>query len=76
MAEYIVVPFTAKLGNKDNATQAAAQLQELIQYYSNNGWEYVRLESVETYVAGKQGCMGLDNTPSSYVYIRMAVFKK
>lgn len=74
--QYIVVPFTAQLSNTGNATQAAEQLQKLIKYYADNGWEYVRLESVETYVAGTAGCMGTGGTPSTYVYFRMAVFKK
>jgi len=48
MATYRVVPFVASINLNQGADQAAAQLESLIKGWSDAGWEYVRLESVET----------------------------
>lgn len=75
MANYQVVPFVASVGTNEGGAQAAAQLEALIKNYSDKGWEYVRLESVETYVAGSAGCFGIGATPAQLVSYSMAVFK-
>lgn len=75
MASYRVVPFVASVGLHEGANQAAEQLESLIKSWSDDGWEYVRLESVATYVAGSSGCFGLGATPSQLVSYSMAVFK-
>ena len=72
---YRVVPFAASVGTNEGAAQAAAQLESLIKSWSDNGWEYVRLDSVETYVAGSAGCFGLGAVPAQLVSYSMAVFK-
>jgi putative component of membrane protein insertase Oxa1/YidC/SpoIIIJ protein YidD len=41
------------------SAEAAAQLETLIKSWTDNGWEYVRLESVETYVARQRGVLRL-----------------
>ena len=76
MASYHVVPFVASVGTNEGSQQAAAQLEALIKGFTDSGWEYVRLESVETYVAGNAGCLGLGATPAQVVSYSMAVFKK
>jgi hypothetical protein len=76
MANYRVVPFVASVGMNEGAAQAATQLEALIKSWGDNGWEYVRLESVETYVAGSAGCFGLGATPARFVSYSMAVFKQ
>ena len=48
----------------------------VIKGFTDSGWEYVGLESVETYVAGNAGCLGLGATPAQVVSYSMAVFKK
>ena len=77
-AEYKVVPFVASVGNTEGSKEAAAQLEALIGHYSSQGWEYVRLESVTTYVAGTSGggCFGAPSTPSQVTSHSMAVFRK
>jgi len=76
MANYTVVPFVAAIDAVQGSAEAAAQLEKLIQHYSSHGWEYVRLESVETFVAGNEGCFGLGVTPSRLTSYSMAVFRQ
>lgn len=76
MAVYRVVPFVASINMYEGATQAAAQLEALIQSWTAQGWEYVRLESVETFVAGSAGCFGIGATPARVVSYSMAVFRQ
>jgi hypothetical protein len=76
MATYRVVPFVASVGTNEGSAQAAGQLEGLIKSWSEKGWEYVRLESVETYVAGSAGCFGFGATPAQLVSYSMAVFKQ
>ncbi|MEY2493931.1 MAG: hypothetical protein QOJ45_423 [Verrucomicrobiota bacterium] len=73
---YKVVPFTASIASDANASAAAAQLETLIQSFTSEGWDYVRLERVDTFVAGTAGCFGFGATPSRSISIAMAVFRK
>ena len=75
-SEYKVLPFVASIGTQEGSQQAAAQLEALIQSHAQAGWEYVRLESVETFVAGTQGCFGLGATPATIRSYSMVVFRK
>ena len=74
--EYKVVPFVAKITQQDTTANVAAQLETLINKYSSQGWEYVRLENVETHVAPDSGCFGLGGKPGYSTSYKMAVFKK
>jgi hypothetical protein len=74
--EYKVVPFIAQITQNDHTGIVASQLETLIKIYSQNGWEYVRLESVETHVAGNHGCFGMGATPGAVTSCSMAVFKR
>ena len=76
MANYRVVPFVASINLNEGSGQAAAQLEALIKSWSDAGWEYVRLESVETFVAGNAGCFGLGAVPARVISYSMAVFKQ
>ena len=73
---YKVVPFTASIASNANASAAAAQLEALIQTYTSEGWEYVQLERVDTFVAGDKGCFGFGATAGHNTSIAMAVFRK
>ena len=46
--EYKVVPFNAVIGQKDGASQAANQLQSLIDKMKAEGWEYVEMANIDT----------------------------
>jgi len=76
MATYRVVPFVASIGTNEGSQHAASQLEGLIKGFTDSGWEYVRLESVETYVAGNAGCLGIGATPPRLVSYSMAVFRQ
>ena len=80
--KFKVVPFVAHLTQEETTTAVANQLDKLINDMSEQGWEYVRLENVDTVIKGKagnEGCFGLGATPAepdiSTSYM-VAVFKK
>ncbi|TDQ09462.1 hypothetical protein [Pedobacter metabolipauper] len=75
--EYKVVPFTATLDQKKETTSVVAdQLEKLIARYTNQGWIYVRLESVSTYVQPDPGCFGIGGKPGYMASYQMVVFSK
>jgi hypothetical protein len=76
MATYRVVPFVASINLNEGSNQAAAQLEALIKYWSDAGWDYVRLERVETFVAGNAGCFGFGAVQDRVISYSMAVFKQ
>lgn len=75
--EYKVVPFTATLNHqKETTTVVANQLEELITKFTNEGWNYIRLESVSTYIQPDSGCFGLGATAGHLTSYQMVVFSK
>lgn len=72
---YIVVPFVAQISHNETTASVASQLQTLINHYSREGWEYVRLENVETKIAPDTGCFSSNKVGYSTSF-KMAVFKK
>lgn len=75
--EYKVVPFVASLDYKTGTSdQVAYQLENLINQYAREGWHYVRLESVSTYVSPDNGCFGLGAKPGYTTSRQMVVFSK
>ncbi len=74
--EYKVVPFNAVIGQKDGASQAANQLQSLIDKMKAEGWEYVEMANIDTYVEGTSGCLGFGAKPGYNASVAAVVFKK
>ena len=74
--EFKVVPFVAKITSKDSTVQVASQLQTVINSFSQEGWEYQRMDNVETYVEGTSGCFGIGSKPGYVTNYTMLVFKK
>lgn len=75
--EYKVVPFVASIDpKKGTSNHVADQLESLITAYQGNGWNYVRLESVTTYVQPELGCFGLGAKPGYTTTNQMVVFSK
>ena len=75
--EYKVIPFVPSINrNKENSREVAKQLEDIIANYNNEGWRYIRLESVETYVIPDTGCFGLGAKPGYVAYRQMLVFSK
>jgi hypothetical protein len=75
-ATFKVVPFIASVGTMEGSQQAAAQLEGLIHLHAQEGWEFVRLERVDTFIAGDKGCFGLGATPARMASYSMAVLRK
>ena len=75
---YKVIPFVPSLDHKNRSGEAAAvQLSNVINKHAEEGWEYVRLESVTSWVAPESGCFGLGTKAAAYTTSRqMIVFKK
>ncbi|KQB99947.1 hypothetical protein [Pedobacter sp. Hv1] len=75
--EYKVVPFTAILNQQKETTDVVArQLETLIMRFTNEGWEYIRLESVSTYIQPDPGCFGFGAKPGYLASYQMVVFSK
>ena len=73
---YKVMPFTASITQQEGSANAAAQLEQLIAQMAASGYEYVRLESIPTFVAGTNGCFGLGATPPTTRSISVVVFRQ
>lgn len=75
--EYKVIPFVASINHsKGTSNHVAEQLEEIIKHHSNQGWKYIRLESVTTFVQPSSGCFGLGSTPGYATTRQMVVFNK
>jgi len=75
--EYKVVPFTATLDQKKETTSVvAAQLETLIHRHTTEGWTYIRLESVSTFVQPDAGCFGIGAKPGYMASYQMVVFSR
>jgi hypothetical protein len=77
---YDVVPFTANILKGQGSSDAAQQLSQLVNQRAQEGWEYMRLESVSTIVTtpANAGCMGFGATPATSIetVVYMAVFRQ
>lgn len=75
--KYKVIPFVASIDSKKGTSEhVAEQLEHLINDFSNQGWKYVRLESVTTFVQPDAGCFGLGAKPGYTTTRQMVVFEK
>lgn len=75
--EYKVIPFVATANpNNMSSKNIAEQLDQLIKTQATGGWEYVRLESVSTYVQPVQGCFGNPVKPGYMTSFQMVVLSK
>src|SRR5690606_20055493 len=58
--EYKVVPFTAHIDHKTGfSNHVSLQLEQLINKYAEQGWEYLQMETVTKYVSRDTGRFGL-----------------
>lgn len=75
--EYKVIPFVATANQQNMSSKnIAEQLDNLIKVHTNDGWEYVRLESVSTYIQPVEGCFGNTVKPGYMTSYQMVVFSK
>ncbi len=73
---YRVVPFNASINMNSGAEAAAEQLQQLVLQMAQQGYEYVRMESIPTFIAGSSGCFGLGAVPASSREFCVVVFRQ
>lgn len=75
--EYKVISFVASIDSKKGTSEhVAQQLESTIKLYNDQGWNYVRLESVTTFVQPDNGCFGLGAKPGYNTTRQMIVFQK
>lgn len=75
--EYKVLPFVASINIHEQGSEAIAkQLDQLIKNQSEQGWKYLRLESVSTYIQPVEGCFGNTEKQGYMTSYQMAVFIK
>ncbi len=74
--EYLVKSITPKITSKTEKAQVAAQIQELIAEYSEEGYEYVGIEHLSTVVPPTEGCFGLGSSPGYQITVQLIIFKK
>lgn len=74
--EYKVVPFNANLTLNDEPRKAAAQLQDLIAQYQQEGYQFVSMGSIDTHVEGTSGCLGIGAKPGYTSSLAVVVFCK
>jgi hypothetical protein len=74
--KYKVIPFTAAVGNTQDASHIAAQIESVIEQHVTNGWEFVCVNQLQTFKAGSAGCFGLGATPPTTITSEFIVFKQ
>ena len=75
--EYKVVPFVASINqNKGKSSDVADQLENIINKAQEQGWKYMRIESVSTYVLPDSGCFGIGGRQGYTTTRQMIVFSK
>lgn len=75
--EYKIVPFVATLNQQQQNTNIVAQqLDDLVKNYVSQGWKYVSLENVSTYIQPDNGCFGLGAKQGFIASYQMVVFSK
>lgn len=72
----IVIPFRAQISSSGNIEELASQLQSVIDRYESSGYTYVRMEQVDTYIAGSSGCFGIGATPQRTTTFHLLIFHK
>lgn len=74
--EFKIVPFTAQISKDDTSSTVATQMQSIIDSNVSQGWEYLRMDSVQTNVAGTSGCFGFGAQPGFTTTFNVLVFRK
>jgi hypothetical protein len=75
--QYKVVPFVGSINQtKEPAKVVAEQLESMINHHAEQGWNYVRLESVISFVNPVSGCFGFGDKPGYNTTKQMVVFSK
>jgi hypothetical protein len=73
---YKVVSFQASISNTGSGQDVAAALQRAIDQEAANGWEFVQIQELTTFVAGSSGCFGLGATPGTTTSMSVLIFNR
>lgn len=73
---YRVVPFNASINMNSGADAAASQLEQLIVQMAQQGFEYLRMENIPTFVAGSSGCFGFGAVPATSRDFPVVIFRQ
>lgn len=74
--QFKVIPFTASITRDDTSTTVANQMQNIIDANNSDGWNYLRMDTVQTSVAGTGGCFGVGAQPAFSTTYNVLVFQK
>ncbi len=74
--EYKVLPFVASIDKNGTSENVANQLENLINTQAHQGWQYLRVESVTTFVQPEKGCFGIGAQPGFTTARQLVVFSK
>lgn len=74
--QYKVVPISPVIRKGENVTNLAAEFESVIQKYIEQGWDFVSLESLSTWIAGSNGCFGFGATPGYMDVKQLLIFRK
>lgn len=72
--QYKIIPFKASLSKAGTSNNVADQLQQVVDSYTMDGWEYQGMESISTFVAGSSGCFGFGATAGYTTSVQVLVF--
>ena len=74
--EYKVVSISPNINRGDSGSKLATELESVIQKYAADGWEFVDVETLSTWVNGSSGCFGLGAQPGYSLDFQMVVFQR
>jgi hypothetical protein len=74
--QYKVVPIVPVIRKGENVSHLVTEFESVIQKYADQGWDFVSLESLSTWVTGNSGCFGLGATPGYMDVKQMLIFRK
>ncbi|MSU63553.1 MAG: hypothetical protein EXS31_14345 [Pedosphaera sp.] len=74
--KYKVVPFSAAVSNKQDASHVESEIENIISRESAAGWEYMNVTQLQTFKAGSNGCFGLGATPATTMTTEFIVFRQ
>jgi len=73
---YKVVSISPQMGRNESPIKLAQEMEGVISKYHAEGWEYMQVETLETWIAGTNGCFGFGAQPGFNMTMHFMVFKK
>ena len=73
---YKLVPIYPNIANKQTTGDVVTKIEAIINREAGEGWQYMHMETVTTWVAGDTGCFGIGGTPGYNTNLQILVFKQ